>query len=122
MREARPVALRTTVETPVPRFPKATEREIRAMAWNHMGIARNGTDLAAAVEKLQRYEMAPNAQARLPQYDLRSIHTVAELIARSGLQREESRGAHFRTDSPAKRAAFEQPTIVSNVISHAGRS
>jgi L-aspartate oxidase len=106
--------------TPVQLFPNTTEREVRALAWDHMGIARNGPDLLAAIQKLQSHAMTPNPQARLPLYDLRSIHTVAELIARSALLREESRGAHFRTDCPAKSTSFEHPTILSNLVTHAG--
>jgi L-aspartate oxidase len=110
-----------SMETPTAVFPEVTERELRALAWQHLGINRNGIDLASANDKLQRYEMTPNPQARLPQYDLRSIHTVAGLIARSALQREESRGAHFRTDFPAKNEAFEQPTILAGQVVHAAR-
>ena len=34
--------------------------------------------------------------------DLRAMLTVSEAIARSALEREESRGAHFREDFPGK--------------------
>lgn len=122
MREAQPSVLHGPVEIPVPLFPQTTEREIRTLAWENLGIARNGRDLAAAVERLQGLAMEPNPQARLPQFDLRSIHAVAELIARSALQREESRGAHYRTDFPEKRSVFEKPTILSSLVSHAGRA
>ena len=121
MRDARPSHLRGALETPIPLFPHTTESEVRTLAWDHLGIARNGPGLTAALGKLQSYEMLPNPQARLPQFDLRSIHTVAELIARSGLLREESRGAHFRTDFPEKHVVFERPTILSSLVSHAGR-
>jgi L-aspartate oxidase len=43
----------------------------------------------------------------------RNLHQVAWLIARSALAREESRGAHFRTDFPVKRAEFETHSIVT---------
>jgi L-aspartate oxidase len=119
MRDTKP-ATHKSLEAPEPLFPNITESEIRALAWDSMGITRNGSDLAAAAQKLQSYAMSPNPQARLPQYDLRSIHTVAELIARSALLREESRGAHFRTDFPEKRVSFEKPTILSSLVSHAG--
>jgi L-aspartate oxidase len=122
MREAPAVNPHSAVETPAPLFPHTTEREVRALAWEHLGIARNGPDLIAALHKLQSYSMTPNPQARLPQFDLRSIHAVAELIARGALQREESRGAHFRTDFPEKRTSLEHPTILSSsLVSHAGR-
>ena len=38
--------------------------------------------------------------------ELRNIFEVAGLIARSALWREESRGAHYRTDFPEKRESF----------------
>ena len=39
------------------------------------------------------------------------MRLVAWLIARCALAREESRGAHFRTDFPEKRAAFEKHSV-----------
>jgi L-aspartate oxidase len=121
MRNARSAKMHASLETPATLFPDVSEREVRALAWEQLGITRNGPDLSAALEKLQYYRMTPNPQARLPQFDLRSIHTVATLIARSALQREESRGAHYRTDFPEKRAAFEKPTVLAGLVSHAGR-
>jgi L-aspartate oxidase len=120
MRDAYNSESPNSLETPVPLFPNTTEREVRALAWDHMGITRNGPDLLTAIQNLQSHSMTPNPQARLPQYDLRSIHTVAELVARSALLREESRGAHFRTDFPEKRTTFEHPTVLSNLVTHGG--
>jgi L-aspartate oxidase len=40
------------------------------------------------------------------------MREVALLIARCALAREESRGAHFRTDYPAKRAEFAKHSVV----------
>jgi aspartate oxidase len=39
--------------------------------------------------------------------------TVVSLIARCALAREESRGAHYRTDYPAKQAEFQKHSVVS---------
>jgi L-aspartate oxidase len=36
---------------------------------------------------------------------------VALLIARCALARQESRGAHFRTDFPAKRPEFQKHSV-----------
>ncbi len=38
--------------------------------------------------------------------DLEHLLTVSEAIARAGLERKESRGAHFRDDYPEKDATF----------------
>jgi L-aspartate oxidase len=121
MRETAASLRHTSIDEPEALFPQVTERELRELSWKAMGIARSGPVLARAIGLLQSIEMAPNSQARLPQYDLRSIHIVATLIARSALLREESRGAHFRTDFPEKSAAFERPSILSGLTSHAGR-
>jgi L-aspartate oxidase len=109
------------IDIPPAVFPVVSESEIRALAWESMGISRNGPDLKNAIQRIRSYPLHPKPGARLPDYDLRSMHTVAGLIARSALEREESRGAHFRTDFPEKRTAFEKPTILSGQPSHARR-
>jgi L-aspartate oxidase len=121
MREERQTRHERRIDLPPAEFPAVSESEIRALAWDYMGISRNGPDLRAAIERIRSYSLQPKPGARLPDYDLRSIHTVAGLIARSALEREESRGAHFRTDFPEKRTVFEKPTILSGQPSHARR-
>jgi L-aspartate oxidase len=41
------------------------------------------------------------------------MHEVALLIARRALWREESRGAHYRTDFPEKRDEFLRPSVIA---------
>jgi succinate dehydrogenase / fumarate reductase flavoprotein subunit len=44
--------------------------------------------------------------------DLKNLLIVSEALARSALQRKESRGAHFREDFPEKSKAFELNHVV----------
>jgi L-aspartate oxidase len=69
---------------------------VRRLAWEHCGIVRSAEGLTAACAELSA--IAPDS--------------VALLIARCALAREESRGAHFRTDYPAKSAAFEKHSVI----------
>ncbi len=117
MREASP-APRSDEGGPELLFPRASEQEVRAIASEKCGIVRDAEGLRDAVARLEAVERAPSTDAHLPQYDLRSLHTVALLIARSALAREESRGAHFRQDFPVKSPAFEKPSLLSREIAN----
>jgi succinate dehydrogenase / fumarate reductase flavoprotein subunit len=44
--------------------------------------------------------------------DLASLLTVSEAITRAAIEREESRGAHFREDCPSKSAEFGKVNII----------
>jgi L-aspartate oxidase len=79
---------------------------IRDLMWRSVGLFRTGDDLKSAVAQL---DAAFDAESR----DVRrepanegwrrfNMVTVARLIARAALRREESRGAHFREDFPAR--------------------
>lgn len=97
---------------PAPVFPAIDERGLRELTSNACGILRNGGDLTAALERLRSISLVSLDSPSRSDFELRSMHTVAGLIARAALAREESRGAHYRTDFPAKSAAFEKHSIL----------
>jgi L-aspartate oxidase len=74
--------------------------ETQRVAWEKCGIVRDGTGLREACEWLARGAAPEN------------MREVVLLIARCALAREESRGAHFRTDYPDKRAEFAKHSVV----------
>ena len=66
---------------------------------------------AATVGVMGNREFNPGWHTAL---DLKNLLTVSEAVARAGLERKESRGAHFRDDYPEKSEAFAGVnTIVS---------
>jgi L-aspartate oxidase len=67
--------------------PPVAERSTREALWNDAGIVR----CAAGLERL-----------------LEDPHPLARLIARCGLAREESRGAHLREDHPDRDRALDR--------------
>jgi L-aspartate oxidase len=111
---------RLPVRTQAPNilFPQISETESRLLAWENCGIIRDREGLESAVRRLEAVELAPFPNAHLPEFDLRSMHAVALLIARAALAREESRGAHFRTDFPQKSAAFQKASLISKELAH----
>jgi L-aspartate oxidase len=56
--------------------------------------------LAEAIKQLQALELPKSQEAAREAQELRNLHAIALLIARSGLAREESRGSHYRSDFP----------------------
>ena len=45
--------------------------------------------------------------------DLKHLLTISEAVTRSGIERKESRGGHFRDDYPAKDEAYAKFNVVS---------
>jgi L-aspartate oxidase len=74
--------------------------KIRDLMWREAGVLRSGKELADAIKQLETLEVPKCEKPARTAYELRNLHTLALLIARSGLAREESRGSHYRADFP----------------------
>lgn len=72
--------------------------EIQNLMWQDAGIIRTGNGLKRAIQKLEEIHLAPPRSRRA--WETMNLHTAGLLVARSALVREESRGAHYRTDFP----------------------
>src|SRR5256885_8176068 len=88
-------------------------REIEDLMWQDAGIVRTGKGLKHAIEQLEKLgPRLAHPQTRRA-YEAQNLHAVALLVARSALAREESRGAHYRTDFPAHNdAKFLKHSVV----------
>jgi L-aspartate oxidase len=76
---------------------------VRDTMWRLVGVARDGEGLREAVHLLDGVR-SEQEQAEPPRdaaaLEARTLATIGALMARSALAREESRGAHHRTDFP----------------------
>lgn len=118
--ERRPIdesALRDSMESvfaPLKRktgiSPKeATVRLQRILFPPDVAIVKNGETLADAVDRLVALKgeihhgvFATDGHELIKSFEVRNMAVLAELIVRSALMREESRGCHFRGDYPEK--------------------
>ena len=73
---------------------------VQNVMWRYAGVVRNGTGLRQASELLETLRIRMTTLASRREYEAINILQVADLIVHSALAREESRGAHFRTDFP----------------------
>ncbi|MCA1591183.1 MAG: L-aspartate oxidase [Acidobacteria bacterium] len=74
----------------------AVRKRVRRLMWERVGILRSRNSLSRALSEFEQI-----ARARLRPAS-RNLVTVATLIARSALWREESRGGHYRVDFPTR--------------------
>lgn len=89
---------------PVPRDPGDVSDAVRRTTYAAAGLVRDGDGLRAALKRFDALD--ENLRTAAPTQDVRAWGearnrlTVARLICRSALAREESRGAHYRADFP----------------------
>jgi L-aspartate oxidase len=85
-----------------------TRLELQTLLWTHAGIERSATDLRSVLRTL----IGSHAEG-ITVYDLETANLLALacVLVTAALAREESRGAHFRTDFPHPSTTFEHSLI-----------
>ncbi len=84
---------------------------LQSLMWDKVGIVRDGDGLQRATARLAAWERAmppPNDRAS---HELANMITVCRLMAEAALIREESRGAHYRTDFPEAREEWRRHIV-----------
>jgi L-aspartate oxidase len=80
------------------KIPQLSLSAVQSLLWDKVGIVRSGEGLGWAADYLAGWEQnLPSATDRVS-YELRNLVLVGRLMTEAALIREESRGAHFRTD------------------------
>jgi L-aspartate oxidase len=74
----------------------AVRKRVRRLMWERVGILRSRGSLLRALTEFEQIARAPLRPAP------RNFLTVATIVARSALWREESRGGHHRVDFPRR--------------------
>jgi len=97
---------------------------LRKVMTEHLSVFRTETGILQALQALaQLQEQTRNIAIRekalpmnpelLMRWELDNLLCLATIIAQAALQRQESRGAHYRDDFPQRREAFNHHTLVS---------
>jgi L-aspartate oxidase len=88
----------------VPSDAQAARMKIRDTSWQHAGIVRDGAGLRTGMQILADMdgEWVNTANPSIEQMEAASLKAIAGLVLESAICRMESRGAHFRTDFPAR--------------------
>jgi L-aspartate oxidase len=82
--------------------------------WEKAGLLRDAAGLCSGQEEVRRLVREIPHQFSRALLELRNLQTVSDLIVRSAIAREESRGAHYRNDFPKRDdARFGKHSVVS---------
>jgi succinate dehydrogenase/fumarate reductase flavoprotein subunit len=87
--------------------PFTVEAEIKNLAWECIGVVRDESGLTRGIEKFReiRCEKIPQLKGKdlrgwIKALECANLARVGEMVARSALERRESRGQHTREDYP----------------------
>ncbi|MGA7523961.1 MAG: L-aspartate oxidase [Acidobacteriaceae bacterium] len=86
---------------PVVGFAEPRQKLQQSM-WQKAGLLRDAAGLQAGLAEMRAHSAEIPREVNRALLELRNMQTVGELILRSALAREESRGAHYRNDFPQR--------------------
>ena len=88
-------------------------QRLRQSMWQCAGVIRDRGGLLQLQNSIAEWKRSLKHACTKTSIETRNLLTVAKLIARSALAREESRGAHFRSDFPAHdNDGFQKHSVV----------
>jgi L-aspartate oxidase len=96
-------------------FGSAAEilQSLKQAMWKHAGVLRERDGLQSLQQQLAGWKSELPLEANRAVVETRNLLAVGDLICRSALAREESRGAHYRTDfSQHDDARFRKHSVV----------
>jgi succinate dehydrogenase / fumarate reductase flavoprotein subunit len=101
--------------------PYQIQHALQTLMQDNVGIVRREAEMEHALGEIERLKHAaervsvPGNREYNPGWhtalDLANLLTISEAIARSAIERKESRGGHFRDDFPAKDPSYSSFNI-----------
>ncbi len=83
----------------------AVRKRVKRVMWERVGILRDRDSLQRAIEEFEQIAASNLSTSS------RNFVTLANLVAKAALWREESRGGHYRTDFPEQREEFRLHSV-----------
>ena len=94
--------------------PSPSILNVQTLLWDRVGIIRNKEGLDTAADTLAGWQgLLPQPTDR-PSYELANLILTGRLITEAALIREESRGAHFRTDFPRHSTDWQHHVVFTH--------
>ena len=87
---------------------------LQALIWDKVGIIRSREDLTEAADILAAWQQCLPQPKDRPSHELANLVVTARLVTEAALLREESRGAHFRSDFPQSSPEWQRHIVLVN--------
>jgi L-aspartate oxidase len=97
----------SAIRDPQSAMSTAVRKRVKRVMWERVGILRDAAALKRAIAEFDQISKAKLSTSS------RNFVTLASLVAKAALWREESRGGHFRTDFPEQHEEFRVHSIQS---------
>ena len=73
---------------------------LQSLLWDNVGIVRSKQQLKEAADTLAVWQSMVGEPMDRPSYELSNLVMAGRIMTEAALMRQESRGAHFRSDYP----------------------
>ncbi len=87
---------------------------LKRLHWDKVGVIRNKEGLTEAADTLAAWQKAIPLPSDRPSCELHNLILTGRLMTEAALLREESRGAHFRSDFPQTSPEWRKHIIFTN--------
>ena len=87
---------------------------LQQLLWDNAGIIRNKEGLTCAADVLAAWQKSLSSTTDRPSYELSNLVLTGRLLTEAALLREESRGAHFRSDFPQSSKKWQRHIVFAS--------
>ncbi|KPK24187.1 MAG: L-aspartate oxidase [Dehalococcoidia bacterium SG8_51_3] len=84
---------------------------LQQLIWNNVGVIRNRDGLSKAADTLAAWQQTLPPPTDRSSHELHNLVLTGRLITEAALRREESRGAHLRSDFPQTSADWQRHIV-----------
>jgi len=92
-------------------MPAPSLSALQQLHWDEVGIIRNKEGLTKSANILAAWQRSLPQPTDRPSYELNNLVLTGRLVTEAALFREESRGAHFRSDFPQSSPQWQRHTV-----------
>ena len=92
-------------------WTEPSQSHLQSLMWDRVGILRDGSGLLEAATILAAWQQSLSSPTERSSHELHNLVTIGRLVTEAALIREESRGAHFRSDFPQSSPAWQHHIV-----------